>query len=63
MIEHTQQTTRAVTNVAVGAGLSLTHWWSQLLTDVSFVASFIATISGAIIGMVGVWNIFKRSNK
>ena len=59
MIEQSQQTIKTAVQAASSIGLILTPWWAQLLADISFLASVIATTSGAVIGMVTVWRILK----
>lgn len=63
MIEQSQQTIKTAVQTASSIGLILTPWWAQFLADVSFLASVIATTSGAVIGMVAVWRILKGTNK
>ena len=63
MIDQSPQTIKTVTQAVGGIGLLLTPWWAQFLADVSFLASVIATTSGAVIGMATVWRIFKGANK
>lgn len=61
MIEQSHETAKVAAQAASSIGLLLTPWWAQFLADVSFLASVLATTSGAIIGMVTVWRIFKGS--
>lgn len=44
----------------VGAGLVTTPVWASFLQNVSLIASTIAAITGAIIGLHAVWRLWKR---
>ena len=63
MIDQSQQTIKTVTQAVGGIGLILTPWWAQFLADISFLASVIATTSGAVIGMVTVWRMIGGKDK
>lgn len=59
MQEQTPQMARSAAEMAVGTGLVFSPWWTQLLIDVGTVASFVAQITGAIIGVYGVYRLIK----
>lgn len=44
---------------AVGAGLVTTPFWVDLLQAMSLVAGTIAAITGAILGVHGVWKMIR----
>lgn len=44
----------------VGAALMTTPAWSLILNDISLIASTIAAIAGAIIGVHAVWRLLRR---
>lgn len=47
--------------VAVGAALITTPFWVDILQYTSLIAGAIAAVAGAIIGLHGVYKIFRRS--
>lgn len=51
---------QAVVETATGVVLMGTPWWSHLIADVSQIATMIAAICGAIIGIAGVVTLIKR---
>ena len=53
------ETPRAVAETVVGAGLLFTPLWAQLLTDVGLVASVVAQVAGAILGVYGVYRLLR----
>lgn len=59
MQDQTPQLIRSAAETAVGAGLVLTPWWAQFLTEVSLMASAVAQITGAAIGLYGVYRLLK----
>lgn len=59
MQEQTPQMARSAVEATVGAGLFLTPWWAQFLLDVGAVASVVAQVTGAIIGVYGVYRLVK----
>lgn len=50
---------KAVAETIAGCCLLLTPWWAGLLADVSLVAATVASVSGAVIGLYGAWNLVK----
>jgi hypothetical protein len=44
----------------IGAGLVTTPVWAIFLQDVSLIASTIAAVTGAIIGLHAVWRLVQR---
>lgn len=53
------ETPRAVAETVVGVGLLFTPFWAQLLADVGLVASVVAQVAGAILGVYGVYRLLK----
>lgn len=51
------------TQVVLGGGLVSTPWWASTLETVNLVASTIAVVCGAIIGLHGVWKLWKHYQK
>jgi hypothetical protein len=51
----------AYIQTAAGAVLLTAPFWAQLLYAVNIVAATIASICGAIVGINGVWRIFRRA--
>ncbi len=51
----------AYIQTAAGALLLAAPFWVQLLTTVNIVAATIASICGAIVGLIGVWRIVRRA--
>lgn len=43
-----------------GAGLVTTPFWALVFQDISLIASAIAAVCGAIIGLHAVWRLWKR---
>ena len=58
LTQHPDQV-KAVAETVGGCCLLLTPWWAGLLSDVSLVAATIASVTGAIIGLYGAWNLAK----
>ena len=58
-MQNHSEAVRSSIETAVGTGLFLTPWWAQLLTDVSLVASVTAQVTGAVIGLYGVYRLVK----
>ena len=50
----------AYTQTATGIVLLTTPFWAETLYAVDVVAATIASICGAIVGVVSVWRIFRR---
>lgn len=46
---------------SVGAALITTPLWALILQDISFIASTIAAVCGAIIGLHAVWRLLRRT--
>lgn len=61
-MQDTSNPIRSSIETVVGTGLFLTPWWSQFLTDVSLLASTIAQVTGAVVGIYGVLSIIKTIN-
>ena len=49
----------AYTQTAPGIVLLTTPFWAEVLYAVDVVAATIASVCGAIVGLVGVWRIFR----
>ena len=49
-------------DAAVAAGLITVPLWVGVLHDVSIVASAVAAVCGAIVGLHAVWRIARRRN-
>lgn len=47
----------------IGAGLLTTPLWALILHDISLIASTVAAVCGAIIGIHAVWRMRKRMVK
>jgi hypothetical protein len=54
---------QAKAEVVVGGVLFATPLWSIVLQDVSLIASTVATICGAIVGVHAVWRLKRRTGK
>jgi hypothetical protein len=50
----------AYAQTATGIVLLTTPFWAEVLYDIDIVAATIASVCGAIVGLVGVWRIFRR---
>jgi hypothetical protein len=48
------------TRATAGIVLMTTPFWVHLLTTINLVAAAIASVCGAMIGLVGVWRILRR---
>lgn len=46
--------------VIIGAGLMSTPWWATALQSVTLIASAVAAICGAIIGVCGVVQLWRK---
>ena len=46
-------------NGAVATGLVTSHFWAEAIQVVSTTASIIATVTGAIIGVVTLYRMYK----
>lgn len=51
------------TNAILSAGLLSTPIWIMVLREVSLIASTVAAICGAIIGVITVYRLIKRREK
>ncbi len=51
----------AYVQTAAGVFLLTAPFWAQALYTVNIVAATIASICGAIVGLSGVWRIFRRA--
>jgi hypothetical protein len=49
--------------LAVGGGLMTTPAWALLVQDVSMIASMVAAVCGAIIGLFGVIKLFRKKER
>ena len=54
---------QAKVEAAVGGILMATPLWAVLIQDISMIASAIAAVCGAIIGIHAVWRLVRRSRK
>ena len=50
----------AYAQTATGIVLLTTPFWAEVLYDIDIVAATIASVCGAIVGLVGVWRIVRR---
>ena len=55
--------TQAKVEATVGGILIATPLWAVLIQDISMIASAIAAVCGAIIGIHAVWRLARRSRK
>jgi hypothetical protein len=55
--------TQAKVEATVGGILIATPLWAVLIQDISMIASAIAAVCGAIIGIHAVWRLVRRSRK
>lgn len=55
--------TQAKIEAGIGVGLMTTPAWVFIIQDISLVASCIAAVCGAIIGMHAVYRIMRRSKQ
>jgi TRAP-type C4-dicarboxylate transport system permease small subunit len=46
---------------AVSACLLTSHFWSEALSVVSFTAQLVATVSGALIGVITLYRMWRNS--
>jgi len=51
------------TEATLGAGLMTTPFWVSLLNNIGWVASIIAAVCGAIVGIHAVWRIWSNRKK
>lgn len=56
-------TSQAKVEATVGGILITTPVWATLIQDISMVASMIAAVCGAIIGIHAVWRLVRRHRK
>ena len=54
---------QAKAEAAVGGVLITTPLWATLIQDISMIASAIAAVCGAIIGIHAVWRLVRRHRK
>lgn len=50
----------AYAQTATGVVLLTTPFWAQVLYAVDVVAATVASVCGAIVGIAGVWRIFRQ---
>jgi hypothetical protein len=50
----------AYAQTATGVVLLTTPFWAEVLYAVDVVAATIASVCGAIVGIIGVWRIFQQ---
>lgn len=53
----------AKAEAAMASVLITTPWWASVLADVNLVATTIATVSGAIVGVHAVWKMWKTRKR
>ena len=63
MQDQTPHLIRSASETVIGTGLVLTPWWAQFLSEVSLMASAVAQITGAVIGVYGVYRLIKEFRK
>lgn len=51
------------TEATLSAGLLSTPFWVSLLNNIGWLASIIAAVCGAIVGVHAVWRIWKNRQK
>jgi hypothetical protein len=51
----------AYAQTATGVVLLTTPFWSEFLYTVNIVAATVASLCGAIVGLLGVWRIVRRT--
>lgn len=49
--------------VALGGGLVATPWWATWMESISFGASMVAAVCGAIVGLHAVYRLVKRARE
>lgn len=54
------ETTQAKFEVVLGGGLVGTPWWATWMESISFGASMVAAVCGAIVGLHAVYRLIKR---
>ena len=54
---------QAKAEAVVGGVLITTPLWATLIQDISMVASMIAAVCGAIIGVHAVWRLIRRHRR
>lgn len=59
-MEHVAQ---AKIEAGVGVGLMSTPLWAMILQDISLVASTIAAVTGAIVGLHAVYRLWRRGRR
>ena len=55
--------TQAKIEAAVGGVLIATPLWARLIQDISMIASMVAAVCGAIIGVHAVWRLIRRHRR
>jgi len=50
----------AYAQTATGVVLLTTPFWANVLYTVNIVAATVASLCGAVVGLVGVWRILRR---
>ncbi|HEX9465660.1 MAG TPA: hypothetical protein VGB82_23915 [Alphaproteobacteria bacterium] len=54
------QTRLAKAEAVLGGGLMTTPGWVVVFQDISLIASTLAAVCGAIVGLHAVWRLWKR---
>jgi hypothetical protein len=50
----------AYAQTAAGVVLLTTPFWAQVLYTVNIVAATVASLCGAVVGLIGVWRIVRQ---
>ena len=50
----------AYAQTAAGAVLLATPYWAQLLYTINTIAATVASLCGAVVGLIGLWRILRR---
>lgn len=63
MMGRTYEIIKSSAETVAGVGLLFTPYWGQLLLDIGLIASVLAQVAGAIIGVYGVYRIIKATSQ
>lgn len=50
----------AYAKTATGVVLLTTPFWAEVLYNVNIVAATVASLCGAVVGLIGVWRIIRQ---
>jgi hypothetical protein len=52
--------TAAYAQTAAGAVLLTTPYWAELLYTINAIAATVASLCGAVVGLIGLWRILRH---